>query len=201
MASQKIYTRRGDLGETSLADGTSISKSDVRLHAYGTVDELNAVVGSLHANLSVAKKKKPVIGKFLKDLDLIQNQLFVIGSHLACVQEDVRSKLPGFDTDGALNLEKKMDELNRRLPELKNFVLPGEDILSAQFHLARVICRRAERWTVELKQHDASINENIVIYLNRLSDYFFVMARYALIVWSRRKERIWVPSSVRRNSK
>ena len=192
MASQKIYTRRGDSGQTSLVDGSRISKGNTRLHAYGTVDELNSCLGVVHAQFSALKKRKPTFAnKVLKDLAAIQDNLFVIGSQLACSDGTVRSQLPQLPQQSEVVLEKRMDEMNSQLPALTKFILPGDDLVAAQIHMARTICRRAERWIVQVQESGESVNEAFVVYMNRLSDYLFVLARFAQVKIARKKERMW----------
>lgn len=192
MNQPKVYTRQGDEGMTSLVEGTRVSKSDQRLHAYGTVDELNSVLGLLHAKAVTQAKRKPRLLKtIISDIDWIQDSLFILGSHLATSDDQFRTKLPAFSTDGISRLEKRMDEMSAKLPQLKNFILPGQDELSALAHMARTICRRAERWTVAVHNINATTNPDFVVFLNRLSDYFFVLSRYLQVVVAKKKERIW----------
>lgn len=163
----KIYTRKGDKGRTSLADGTRVTKSDLRVAAFGTVDEANAAIGlvRLHTN-----------GAHDKALAMIQNDLFDLGADLAT---------PGGDReDGSLRiletqvtwLEQEIDLMNKELAPLKSFILPGGTEASARLHLARAVVRRAERIAVELSGKEV-INPAALKYLNRLSDYLFVLAR------------------------
>lgn len=172
----KIYTKSGDKGQTSLVGGTRVSKSDQRIEAYGTVDELNSalgVVASLHSLYTV----------FLND---IQHKLFNIGSTLAA-ENDLKFELPSVDLEDIAVLEKEIDRINSGLEPLKNFILPGGSLLSAHTHIARCICRRAERRVVELDEPRFSIH---VQYLNRLSDYLFILSREWLRVEGK-PEVIW----------
>ncbi len=159
----KIYTKTGDKGTTSLVGGTRISKADQKIEAYGTVDELNAVIGVLVASDSM-------YADFLKK---IQHLLFNIGSLLAS-EKELNFDLPSVSGQDIEILEKEIDRINTHLPKLKNFVLPGGSMLSAHTHLARCVCRRAERRVVVLQNDDYQI---LVQYLNRLSDYLFVLSR------------------------
>lgn len=164
----KIYTKTGDKGETSLLSGRRVSKSDVHIEAYGTIDELNSFIGLL--------RDQNIHSRYVKVLIAIQNKLFSIGSILASAGEQVAFALPEVTLNDIKMLEYEMDEMDTSLPPLKNFVLPGGHQAVSLAHVCRTICRRAERRTIELKKHE-SVNENIVQYLNRLSDFFFVLSR------------------------
>jgi cob(I)alamin adenosyltransferase len=163
----KIYTKKGDLGETSLIGGKRVKKSNVRLHAYGTVDELNSMVGLLRDS-----SDNPDIRKQLLE---IQDRLFVLGSLLASAPGS-KMKLPSIAKSDIQDLESYIDEMNDQLPELKTFILPGGHPSVSYAHLARTICRRAERWVIEITENE-TIDAAILEYLNRLSDYFFMLAR------------------------
>lgn len=164
----KIYTRKGDTGETSLIGGKRVSKTSLRIEAYGTIDELNSVIGLVRDS---ARHKDE--DAFLVD---IQNNLFTIGSKLATA-EGSKMELPELVKEDVDALEKAMDLMDEQLPALKNFILPGGDLAASHCHLARTVCRRAERRVVELAQ-SGSVDELIIRYLNRLSDYLFVLARF-----------------------
>ena len=167
----KIYTKTGDLGHTSLIGGTKVAKSHIRIESYGTVDELNSYIGLVSDHLSFTEIKL-----VLKE---VQDRLFTIGSSLATDPEkDSRMKLPDLKEDDVLYLEHKIDEMNEVLPVMKNFILPGGHVAVSTTHIARCICRRAERLCVNLKEHEAFIEPIVIKYLNRLSDYLFVLARY-----------------------
>lgn len=165
----KIYTRTGDDGTTGLIGGTRVKKYNLRLEAYGTIDELNSYIGVVRSLQTDAHADEI--------LEKIQNKLFVIGANLAT--EDltglVRRQLPCRDTDIEL-LEKEIDLMNEVLPELKNFILPGGCQASSFCHIARTVCRRAERHIVELAEK-ADIDPLLIKYVNRLSDYLFVLSR------------------------
>ena len=165
----KIYTKTGDKGNTSLYGGKIVRKDDVRIEAYGTVDELNSLMGMLLA--------KPWEVKIETLLRKVQNELFNIGSHLATESGD-RIKLPAISKNLTGQLEKQMDRMDDKLEPLKTFILPGGSIVNAWAHLARTVCRRAERRVVSLSEHD-EVAPEILIFLNRLSDYLFILARYA----------------------
>ncbi len=167
----KIYTKTGDLGHTSLIGGTKVAKSHIRIESYGTVDELNSYIGLVSDHLSFTEIKL-----VLKE---VQDRLFTIGSSLATDPEkDSRMKLPDLKEDDVLYLEHQIDEMNEVLPVMKNFILPGGHVAVSTTHIARCICRRAERLCVNLKEHEAFIDPIVIKYLNRLSDYLFVLARY-----------------------
>ena len=178
----KIYTKTGDLGETSLFGGRRLSKSHLRIECYGTVDELNAFIGLLRDGLSDAARKD--------QLKAIQDRLFVIGSNLA---SDPEKDLPVPDilTSDIDLLENAMDTMDEDLPPLKNFILPGGHPLVSQAHVCRTVCRRAERLIVAL-QGAETVAPIILQYLNRLSDYFFILSRH-LAVQMGVEEIVWNP--------
>jgi cob(I)alamin adenosyltransferase len=164
----KIYTKTGDQGQTSLIGGVRVSKADMRIEAYGTVDELNSWVGMLRAE-GVTEHVEALLNR-------IQNELFIIGSHLAADPEKSRMQLPDWDVASTTNLEHAIDAMQEQLPALKNFVLPGGNKSAAAAHLARCVCRRAERLVVALAS-EAPVDNRLIEYLNRLSDFFFTLAR------------------------
>jgi len=164
----KIYTKTGDQGETSLFGGKRLPKSHLRIDAYGTVDELNCYLGLLRDSVQEDRLRD-----LLKD---IQDRLFTIGSNLAS-DPDKDMVVPDVKSRDIELLEQEIDRMNEALPELKNFILPGGHPTVSTCHISRCVCRRAERLVVALEQ--ASRVDNILIqYLNRLSDYLFVLARY-----------------------
>ncbi len=171
----KIYTKTGDKGETSLFGGKRVKKYNLRIEAYGTVDELNSYIGLIRD-----QKITPLIFDILL---IIQNDLFTIGAMLATPpnKEILKSgkerlQISKIDDNKILFLEKEIDKMNKGLEPMKNFILPGGHTVVSFCHIARCICRRAERVTVELNDNEL-VNVNILIYLNRLSDYLFVLAR------------------------
>jgi cob(I)alamin adenosyltransferase len=180
----RIYTKSGDAGETGLGDGSRVPKNSLRVHAFGEVDELNAVVGLAIA----AGASEP---HFLRG---IQNDLFDVGGDLCVPPKDGESGGLRIVLAQAERLEREIDRLNERLQPLKSFVLPGGSLASAWLHLARTVCRRAERSVVELMQIEP-VNPNVVIYLNRLSDLLFVMARIAND--DSKADVLWVPGQSR----
>jgi cob(I)alamin adenosyltransferase len=183
--SQKIYTKTGDGGKTSLIGGTKVLKSHSRIQAYGTIDELNAFTGLLGDQLSDTHSRE-----MLRE---IQDRLFTIGSSLACdPDKDISMKIPDLNAMDITLLENEIDAMNEKLPEMKSFILPGGHPAVSAAHVCRTVCRRAERLVVELDEHKALHQPLIIQYLNRLSDYFFVLARYiALLVGA--EEIKWNP--------
>jgi cob(I)alamin adenosyltransferase len=164
----KIYTKTGDKGTTSLVGGTRLPKNHIKIEAYGSVDELNAWIGVL-ADASENKERNA----FLKE---IQDRLFTIGAELASEPEQNKKKLPElFESDISV-LEKEMDLYNESIPTLRAFVLPGGHPLVSYVHVARTVCRRSERQVISLSLHE-EVNPLIIKYLNRLSDYLFVLSR------------------------
>ncbi len=167
----KIYTKTGDKGETSLIGGTKVPKSHLRIESYGTVDELNSWIGLLNDQMNDKRSKQA-----LKE---IQDRLFTIGSSLACDPEkEPRMKIPDLKEDDILFLEQEIDAMNEVLPEMKSFILPGGHISVSNTHIARCVCRRCERICVHMKEEHMFVDQLVIQYLNRLSDYLFVLARY-----------------------
>ena len=164
----KIYTRTGDTGLTSLIGGTRVPKSSLRIECYGTVDELNSHLG-LVGDQDVNAPRRPLLKE-------IQDRLFTIGSTLAADPEKSRMKLPDLLATDVELLEQQMDLMNETLPPLRAFILPGGHPAVSQAHVARCVCRRAERLVVDLAAHDF-VPELVTMYLNRLSDYLFVLSR------------------------
>ncbi len=169
----RIYTKTGDKGQTSLVGGSRVSKSEPRLVAYGTLDELNSYLGVVRVHLSDLGAERSVFEAHVQN---VQNNLFNIGSHLACEDEKFLLHLPGLSSDALWILENDMDLWESELPPLKEFILPGGSLAAAHAHVARTVCRRAERQIVRLKAF-VKVEEAHAIYLNRLSDWLFVLAR------------------------
>ena len=181
----KIYTKTGDKGETGLFGGERVSKNTLRLNAYGTIDELNSFVG-----LAIIEVKCDEIKNILIDL---QNKLFVIGSDLATPETEKNKKLKISRTPDQfiLEIEKTIDNLDSQLDELKNFILPGGSKSAALLHVCRTVSRRAEREVVALKNIE-KIGDNILIFLNRLSDLLFVLSRFEN-KYSNIPDTKWIP--------
>jgi cob(I)alamin adenosyltransferase len=167
----KIYTKTGDLGKTSLIGGTKVPKSNIRIEAYGTVDELNSFVG-LTADQITHKALKLVLKE-------IQDRLFTIGSSLACdPDKESKLKIPDLKEADIALLENEIDKMNEELEDMKSFILPGGHVAISTAHVTRCVCRRAERICVNMIENDVFVEPLLIKYLNRLSDYLFVLARY-----------------------
>lgn len=169
----KIYTRTGDKGSTRLVDGTCVEKFSPRVEAYGCVDELNSSLGVVRSHLASV----PAIFTLDETLEKIQNELFNVGSLLATEKNEVFQMLPPLTLEQITYLEKKIDLLTSELPELKNFILPAGHVVASFLHVSRTACRRAERRSSEIAMQDERYSETLQ-YLNRLSDYLFVAARW-----------------------
>ncbi len=165
----KIYTKTGDKGLTSLIGGSRVPKNHIRIEAYGTVDELNSWIGLIadqvrHQDTVVALRE-------------IQDRLFTIGSNLASEPDKSKMKIPDLLENDVEFLEKQIDSMNEVLPEMRFFILPGGHVTVSNCHIARCVCRRAERHVIHLNENEF-VNEIVIKYLNRLSDYLFVLARF-----------------------
>jgi len=166
----KIYTKTGDKGQTSLIGGTRVSKHNIRIESYGTVDELNSHIGLIR-DQNIDEHSKTVLIE-------IQDRLFTIGSSLASDPERSKMKIPDLKEEDIVFLEKEIDKMNEVLPEMKSFVLPGGHTTVSFCHIARCVCRRAERLTIHLSESaSGAVDERVIKYLNRLSDYLFVLSR------------------------
>ena len=183
----KIYTKTGDDGTTGLFGGARLPKDHIRIEAYGTVDELNAVIGFLMATTRDAS--------LITFLQTIQSRLFTVGSNLASdPSKDMIT--PDLDESDITAIEQAIDTYQEALPPLKHFILPGGSQSVSAAHLARTVCRRAERRCVALA-HDSSVDPIIILYLNRLSDYFFALARW--LAFEEKVEEIkWIPRESRK---
>jgi cob(I)alamin adenosyltransferase len=168
----KIYTKTGDKGTTSLIGGTKVPKSHLRIEAYGTVDELNSYIG-LCKDLLSDKKAQEILLE-------VQDRLFTIGSSLACDPiKEPKMRIPDLKEADVVLLEKEMDRMNETVPPMKSFILPGGHTTLSHLHIARCVCRRAERCCVRLELESLEVEPMIIKYINRLSDYLFVLSRYA----------------------
>lgn len=173
LAINRVYTRQGDKGETALAGGQRVGKDSPRIEAYGTVDELNAFIG-----VARVTARELDLGELVAILLRVQHELFNLGSILATLPEDVHPRQPRVTEVEIERLEREMDRMNEPLEPLRSFVLPGGSRLDAELHVARTVCRRAERACVALARAE-SVPEEAIRYLNRLSDALFVWSRWA----------------------
>ncbi|MCB9262979.1 MAG: cob(I)yrinic acid a,c-diamide adenosyltransferase [Flavobacteriales bacterium] len=166
----KVYTKKGDKGTTSILGQNNVDKDDLRIEAYGTVDELNTLIGQLGCLTNMDELKTQFF--------IIQNSLFTVGSELASTPETfLKLKLDAIDSEEIKQLEQWIDEQTMHLPELKSFILPGGCVSNSIAHQARTVCRRAERRCVSLNKTEP-LREEVIQYLNRLSDYLFTVARF-----------------------
>ena len=186
----KVYTRTGDGGKTRLIGGEKRWKDDARVEAYGTVDELNSEIGLCRELLK--EQKHDQFSSLIRFLKSVQNELFNLGSQLAVAEYSDSENLPHLSGDAISKLESEIDTVNETLLELTSFVLPGGSVINAQFHMARNVCRRAERRTVTLSRNDSVVPENIQ-YLNRLSDALFVWSRWVSYILGD-TENLWNPN-------
>jgi cob(I)alamin adenosyltransferase len=169
--SQKIYTKTGDLGKTSLIGGTKVLKSDLRIETYGTIDELNSWIGLVFDHCNDENS-----GKILRE---IQDRLFTIGSSLACdPDKEPKMKIPDLKESDVKLLESEIDKMQHVLPVMKFFILPGGHPVISTTHITRCVCRRAERLCVHMQAEKLFVDPLVIKYLNRLSDYLFVLARH-----------------------
>ena len=183
IAITRVYTRQGDAGQTRLVGGQKVAKDDARIEAYGTVDELNAFVGVarqtlLDALAAAPDERRGELARLCDVLHRVQHELFNVGSILATLPEDVHAKQPRVTETDVRALEEEMDRCQTELASLKSFVLPGGSRLNAELHVARTVCRRAERRCVTLAAA-SRVDAEAIKYLNRLSDAFFVWSRWA----------------------
>jgi cob(I)alamin adenosyltransferase len=192
LALNRIYTRRGDGGETSLVGGQRVPKDHLRIESYGTVDELNAFIGMAAISVAGQLESVPRLASLGTILRRVQHELFNLGSILATEPDDVHPRQPRVTEAEVRQLEQEMDAMNEELPALRSFVLPGGTRLNAELHACRTICRRAERVTVALARVE-NVPEDAIRYLNRLSDALFVYSRWANHVLNA-PEVLWTPN-------
>src|SRR6185436_16412094 len=167
----KIYTKTGDLGKTSLIGGTKVPKNHLRIESYGTVDELNSYIG-LVSDMATDEHIKTILKE-------VQDRLFTVGSSLACDPDKEPSmKIPDLKETDIVLLENEIDVMNEVLKPMKHFILPGGHPTISTTHIARCVCRRAERICVNMQEHDLFVDPLVIKYVNRLSDYLFVLSRY-----------------------
>lgn len=189
LAINRVYTGHGDAGSTRLVGGQRISKDDLRIESYGTVDELNAAVGA--ARLACIDQG---LGDLARDLLRVQHALFNLGNTLATMPEDLAPTMPRVRAADVKWLEARMDAANADLPGLRSFVLPGGNRANVALHLCRTICRRAERLCVALARREAELDPGVLPYVNRLSDAFFVWSRAAAVA-DGGQEVTWDPNA------
>jgi cob(I)alamin adenosyltransferase len=189
----RIYTRTGDAGETRLAGGQKLAKDDIRIECYGTVDELNAFVGSARIDVELLAGHYQALTPFAAILRRVQHELFNLGSILATLPEDLHPKQAQITSVDVEQLEREIDEANERLEPLQSFVLPGASRLDADLHICRTVCRRAERLLVALAR-EQDVSGEAVKYLNRLSDALFVWGRWVNHVVGA-PEMLWQPNA------
>ena len=186
----RIYTKAGDGGETRLVGGQKVAKDSARIETYGTVDELSSCLGLARAALAMAPV--PAGAAELSDvIKRIQNELFNLGSDLATLPEDRHPKQPLIEARHVTALEREIDAWNESIPPLRSFVLPGGGWVASTLHLARTVCRRAERLVVSLRATE-TVGDQVLPYLNRLSDALFVMSRHASRLYAE-PEPLWEP--------
>jgi cob(I)alamin adenosyltransferase len=186
----RIYTKAGDGGDTRLVGGQKVRKDALRIEAYGTIDEVSACLGLARTAL-IAPAAPTGADALAAVLARIQNELFNLGSDLATLPDDRRPQQPVVEARHVTALEHDIDAWNESLPELRSFVLPGGGIVAAYLHLARTVCRRAERLIVRLRDAEP-IGEQVLPYVNRLSDALFVMSRHASRIYGE-PEPLWEP--------
>ena len=195
----RVYTRTGDKGKTRLVGGREVSKDSIRIDSYGTVDELNSVLGMVRAALRDAQSGDARLHTLDARLKHVQNDLFDVGSDLATPPDSRWPGMERMDQDDVARLERWIDEANDELEPLKEFILPGGGHLPSTLHLARTVCRRAERRVVTLEQAEPETGTHCLIYLNRLSDLLFVWARWAGLALGE-AEFAWVKAGDRSSS-
>ena len=192
LAINRVYTRRGDQGQTSLAGGQRVPKDSPRIEAYGTVDELNSFLGAARVTASELAVAEARLSTLAATLLRVEHELFNLGSILATLPEDVHPKQARVTDAEVAQLESEMDRMNEELPPLRSFVLPGGSRLNTEFHICRTVCRRAERAAVALGRVE-SVPLEALRYLNRLSDALFVWSRWASHVTGT-PETLWEPN-------
>lgn len=193
LAINRVYTRRGDDGETSLAGGQRTPKDSLRIQAYGTIDEFNAFLGAARATANDLAAKRTELAALLPILLRVQHELFNVGSILATLPEDVHPRQARVTDADVARLESEMDQMNTSLPALRSFLLPGSSRLDADLHICRTVCRRAERHVIALSRVE-TVPAEVLRYLNRLSDALFVWSRWVSYV-THTPETLWDPNA------
>ncbi len=192
LAINKVYTKTGDKGKTSLVGGQRVNKDDLRIEAYGTVDELNAFLGSVAVSVANEMAETPERTWFLGVIHRVQHELFNLGSILATLPQDMHPKQPQVRAEDIAALERDIDQVNDDLPKLRSFVLPGASRSNTDLHLCRTVCRRAERILIHASR-ETQLPQEAIAYLNRLSDAFFVWSRWVNVVLQK-EEVLWEPN-------
>ena len=192
LAINRVYTRQGDAGQTSLVGGQRVAKNSLRIEAYGTVDELNCFVGTACQTSRDLTPAYPQLQRLTAMLVRVQHELFNLGSILATRPEEVGPAQPSVTGTDVARLEREMDQMNEGLSELRSFVLPGGCRLNVELHVCRAVCRRAERRCVALAGEE-EVPPDAIRYLNRLSDAFFVWSRWASRALGA-SETLWDPN-------
>lgn len=192
LAINRVYTRHGDKGQTRLVGGQKVAKNHARIEAYGTIDELNSFIGAARQTLLQEHADQAALATLATSLLRVQHELFNLGSILATLPEDVVAQMPRVTADDVTTLEEEMDACNAHLPALRSFVLPGGTRLNAELHIARTVCRRAERLLVAMSEHEP-VDEQALAYVNRLSDALFVWSRFAAVTVDA-PEVLWQPN-------
>jgi cob(I)alamin adenosyltransferase len=193
MAINRVYTRRGDSGQTSLAGGQRVAKDSLRIETYGTVDELNSFLGAARVTAGAMAETEPRLAPLVAILLRVQNELFNLGSILATLPEDVHPRQARVTETEVAQLETEIDRMNHELPALRSFVLGGSSRLNSELDICRTVCRRAERAGVTLARQE-DIPPEVLRYLNRLSDALFVWSRWVTHLTGA-PETLWEPNA------
>lgn len=193
LAINRIYTRKGDRGQTRLVGGQKVGKASLRIRSYGAVDELNSFVGQARVRLEEAQHD--AFTPLITSLRRVQHELFNLGSILATLPEDVHPQQPRVRAEDIERLEREIDEANTGLPTLRSFILPGGSLHNTDLHICRTVCRRVERLLVALQDEEEDVDTDAIAYVNRLSDAFFVWSRWVMH-HGNFEETLWDPNAV-----
>ena len=193
LAINRVYTRKGDRGQTALVGGQKVSKTSTRIRTYGEVDELNSFVGQARERLIASGDAR--FAPLTRALRRVQHELFNLGSILATLPEDVHPRQPRIRAEDVTYLEQSIDTFNEALPPLRSFVLPGGSLANTDLHLCRTVCRRVEREMIALRAEDQHVDDEAIAYVNRLSDAFFVWSRWVVHVVGG-DETLWDPNAI-----
>lgn len=193
LAINRVYTRKGDAGQTALVGGQKVAKSSVRIRTYGDVDELNAFVGQ--ARQRIVEGADARLAPLVLILRRVQHELFNLGSILATLPDDVHPKQPTIRPIDVTRLENEIDTMNEGLPPLRSFVLPGGSLANTDLHICRTVCRRVERLMIDMREQGEHVDDAAIAYVNRLSDAFFVWSRWA-VQRAGREETLWNPNAI-----